>query len=105
MKRSILSTLLLFFVALDFAGTRTLAIVIAPTEVAEGDLASEERDQQILKSRRSQDRSKKSQRPFITISSFIRSASDLARAALRSRPFLQSDFSPDNSQLLQVFRI
>jgi len=104
-KRSILSTLLLFFVALGLTGTQVFAIVITPAEAAE-QAAAEEREEQV--SRKSPSRRshvKKVQPPFVNPSIFIGSTSNVTRTDLRSRFFLQSNLPPGNLRLLQVYRI
>ena len=107
MKRSILSTLLLFFVALGLTGTQVFAIVITPAEAAE-QAAAEEREEQVSRkspSRRPQTRGKKVQPLFVNLSIFIGSTSNATPTDLRSRFFLQSNLPPGNLRLLQVYRI
>jgi len=106
-KRSILSTLLLFFVALGFTGTQVLAAMITPAEAAEKAFAAEEREEQVSRkspSRRPQTRGKKGQRLFVNPSTFIGSTSN-ALINLGSRSFLQSNLPPGYLHLLQVCRI
>ena len=109
MKQSILSTLLVFFVALGFAGTQALAIITTPADAAaEESAASEEREEQVLRnspSRRRHIRGKKVQRVFAKALIFMRSASDSARIVLSFRFFLQSHLPPGNFHFLQVCRI
>jgi len=105
-KRSILSTLLLFFVALGFTGTQVLAAMITPAEAAE-QAAAEEREEQVSRkspSRGPQSRGKKGQRLFVNPSTFIGSTSN-ALINLGSRSFLQSNLPPGYLHLLQVCRI
>ncbi|HEX2230321.1 MAG TPA: hypothetical protein VHM64_24595 [Candidatus Binatia bacterium] len=105
MKRSILSTLLLFFVALGLTGTQVSAIMITPAEAAE-QAAAEEREEQVSrKSRRPQTGGKKVQPPFVIPSLFIGSTWNATRTDLRSRFFLQSNLPPGNLRLLQVYRV
>jgi hypothetical protein len=106
-KSSVLSTLLLFFVALGFTGTQVLAAMITPAEAAE-QAAAEEREEQVSRkspSRRPQSRGKKVQRLFVNPSTFIGSTSDATLGNLRSRSFLQSNLPPGYLHLLQVSRI
>jgi hypothetical protein len=105
-KRSILSTLLVFFVALGLTGTQVFAIVITPAQAAEQE-AAEEREEQVSRnsSRRTQTRGKKVQPPFVNPSIFIGSASNATPTDLRSCLFLQSNLPPGNLRLLEVYRI
>ncbi len=109
MKQSILSTLLVFFVALGLAGTHALAIITTPSNAAaEESAASEEREEQVCKnssSRRRQIRGKKVQRVFAKALTFMRSASDSSKTMLSFRFFLQSHLPPGNFHFLQVCRI
>lgn len=106
MKRSTLSTLLLFFVALGFTGAQVFAIVITPAQAAEQE-AAEEREEQVSRksSRRPQTRGKKVQLPSVNLSIFFGSTSNAARTDLRSRFFLQSNLPQGNLRLLQVYRV
>jgi len=107
-KSSVLSTLLLFFVALGLAGTPGLTIMITPGEAAEKAVAAEEREEQVFRkspSRRPQSRGKKVQRLFVNPSTFIGSTSNATLRNLRSRSFLQSNLPPGYLHLLQVCRI
>jgi len=104
-KRSTLSTLLLFFVALGFTGTQVFAFVITPAQAAEQE-AAEEREEQVSRksSRRPQTRGKKVRPPF-NPSIFFGSTSNATQTDLRSRFFLQSNLPPGNLRLLQVYRV
>jgi hypothetical protein len=104
-KRSILSTLLLFFVALGLTGTQVFAIVITAAQAAEQE-AAEEREEQVSRksSRRPQTRGKKLQPPSVNPSIFFGLTSN-ARTDLRLRFFLQSNLPPGNLRLLQVYRV
>jgi hypothetical protein len=106
-KRSILSILLLFFVALDLTATQVFAIIITLADSAQ-QAAAEERAEQVFRkspSRRPQTRGKKVQPPFVNASLLICSTSNATRTDLRSRFFLQSNLSPGNLCLLQVYRV
>jgi hypothetical protein len=105
-KRSILSTLLLFFVALGLTGTQVFAILITPAHAAEQE-AAEEREEQVSRksSRRPQTRGKKVQPPSVNSWIFFGSISNATRTDLRSRFFLQSNLPPGNLRLLQVYRV
>jgi hypothetical protein len=106
-KRSILSTLLLFFVALGLAGPQMAATVIA-SEATQQTFGAEEREEQVFRkspSRRRQIRGKTVQRVFVKPSTFMRSASDSARTVLSFRSFLQSHLPSGNFHFLQVCRI
>ena len=100
MKRSTLSTLLLFFVALGFTGTQVFAFVITPAQAAEQE-AAEEREEQVSRnsSRRPQTRGKKAQPPSVNLSIFFGSTSNATQTDLRSRFFLQSNLPPGNLRL------
>jgi hypothetical protein len=104
-KRSILSTLLLFFVALGLTGMQLFSIVITPAQAAEQEAAEEREEQVSRKSPRPQTRGKKVQPPFVIPSLFIGSTSNATRTDLRSRFFLQSNLPPGNLHLLQVYRV
>jgi hypothetical protein len=100
-KRSILSTLLVFFVALGLTGTQVFAIMITPVEAAEQS-AAEEREEQVSSkssSRRLQTRGKKVGPPFFNPAICIGSTSNVTRTDLRSRFFLQSNLPPGNLRL------
>ena len=90
MKHWTISALLLFFVALGFLSLQVLAI--APAELAEEAVTFEEREEPSPKDpiRRGQTGGKKTRRPFLTTSAFI-------RAPLNSHL--------GNIHLLQVFRV
>jgi hypothetical protein len=108
-KRSILSTLLVFFIALGLAGPQSPAIMMTPSDAAaEENAGVEEREEQIFRkspSRRRQLRGKKVQRLFVKSPILIHSASDPARTALSFRSFLQSSSPRVNFHFLQVCRI
>jgi hypothetical protein len=108
-KQSLLSTLLVFFVALALAGPESLAIMTTPSEAAaEASAASEEREEQVFRkstSRRRQIRGKKVQRVFTKALTFMRSAWNSARTVLSFRFFLRSHLPPGNFHFLQVCRI
>jgi len=108
-KRSILSTLLLFFIALSLAGTQSLSIMTTPSgAAAEEGAGAEEREEQVFKrspSRSRQIRSKKVQRAFVKPPMFMCSAANPARTVLRLRSFLQSHLPSGNFHFLQVCRI
>jgi hypothetical protein len=98
--------LLLFFVALGFAGTQVFAFVITPAEAAEQE-AAEEREEQVSRnsSRRPQSRGKKVQPPSVNPSTFLGSTSNATPTDLRWRFLLQSNLPPANLRLLQVYRV
>jgi hypothetical protein len=108
-KRSILSTLLVFFIALVLAGPQSLAIMTMPSDAAaEEGAATEEREDQVVRkspSRKRQIRGKKVQRVFVKSPIFMRSASDPARTVPSFRSFLQSSLPWVNFHFLQVCRI
>jgi len=94
-KRSIVTSLLLLFVALGVPATQMVSVTTAPAEAAEEDVSAEEREERLLRrsrARASQARSKPARQLFI-LSQAIGSASHLAPNALRSRSSLQSNFS------------
>ena len=109
MKRSLLLSLLLFFLSLGLAGREMLAVAGTPAQTAEEDAASEEREEQALKNSTSKRkaRSKKSGRALVVPPRFFASAP----AALRPLPpyslRFQSDYFHPGSRYsrLQVFRI
>ena len=107
-KRSIVTSLLLLFVALGLPGTQVLAVVTAAAEAAaEEDVSAEEREERMLRrsaSRKPPARGKTTRQSFI-LSQVIGSASHLTGNVLRSRSFLQSNFSTDNFHLLPIYRI
>jgi hypothetical protein len=108
-KRPILSTLLVFFIALGLAGTQSLSIMTTPSgAAAEEGAGAEEREEQVFKkspSRRRQIRGKRVQRLFVKPSIFMCSASGPARTVLSLRSFLQSHLPSGNFHFLQVCRI
>jgi hypothetical protein len=100
-KPSILSTLLVFFVALGLTGAQVFAIMITSVEAAE-QAAAEEREEQVCRkssSGRTRTRGKKVQTPFFNPSTSIGSTSNATRTDLRSRFFLQSNLPPGNLRL------
>ena len=107
-KQSIVTSLLLLFVALGLPGAQMLALMTAPALAAQEDVSAEDQEERMVRrsaSRASQTRGKTARQPFIILRRFIGSASKLARRGLRFRSFLQSNFSTDSFQLLPVYRI
>jgi hypothetical protein len=96
-----LSTLLVFFVALGLTGAQVFAIMITPLEAAE-QAAAEEREEQVCRkssSGRPQTRGKKVRPPFFHPSTSIGSTSNGTRTDLRAHFFLQSNLPPGNLRL------
>lgn len=92
MKRSVISGLLLLFIALSFLSTQVFALV-APAEATEAAGASEEKEEQNLKdslSARVKARGKNSLSALLDLSAFMRSS---------------LDSYPGNLHFLQVFRV
>jgi hypothetical protein len=107
-KRS-LSIFLLFFVALGFAGSQSLAVLTTPIEAAEEGFTGEEREEQVLRksaTRRRQTRAKAFRRLLLHFSTMIGRNSSTARDEIYSlRSFFSPHLSSGNFHLLQVFRI
>ena len=104
-----LSILLLFFVALGFAGSQSLAVMTTPVEAAEEGFAGEEREEQLLRksaTRRRQTRAKRGRRLFLHLSTMIGRDSSTARDEIYSLgSFFRPHLSSGNFHLLPVFRI
>ena len=109
MKRSLLLSLLLFFLSLGLAGTEMLAVAGTPAQTAEEDAASEEREEQALRNSTSKRkaRAKKPLRAFVDLPRFFASAPAAAQPAFSYPARSQSDYFHPGSlySRLQVFRI
>jgi hypothetical protein len=106
-KRSILSTLVLFFVVLGLAGPPELAIAFTPAAAEDGPVA-EEREEQILRkspSRKRETRGKRSHRAFLRLSMLRTAPPNPARADVRVVSDPRSSLSPGSFHLLQIRRI